>query len=153
MICHVCGEQAVGQCKTCNRFYCRLHGNITCYACGESVQESPSPRPPSDIDVRLPQYGGPRQPEPPQPVYVGTVCAWCRQPAAGACAKCGQFYCAAHRGGSSWFDNTRRGWFDSGRVLCSDCLQSTETQGMIGCVIGAIIMVIFAIIAFGMMAR
>jgi hypothetical protein len=168
MICHICGEQAIGQCRECSRFYCRLHGNITCFACGEAVQETPSPPAAPDIDLRLPQFGGPPthdqsprqrtwsphdEPPPQQPVYVGTVCAWCREPAAGACAKCGQFYCANHRGGTSMFDNTRRGWFDSGRVLCTDCLQSTETSGMIGCAIGAVIMIIGAIIMLAMIAR
>jgi hypothetical protein len=153
MICHVCGEQAIGQCKTCNRFYCKEHGNITCVVCAESVQDEPTHRQFSDVDVRLPEYGGPPSPAAPQPAYTGTLCAWCREPATGACAKCGQFYCATHRGGTSMFDNTRRGLFDSGRVLCAECLRGVERQGMIGCIIAAVIVVIFGIVAMGIMSR
>jgi len=78
----------------------------------------------------------------PPTVYAGPKCYKCSQPATAACAKCGQFYCPRHRGGTSFFDNTRGSWFQSGRVLCEDCLSSTDTMGMIGCAVVAIIIVV-----------
>lgn len=33
MVCHVCGQPAVGQCKTCAKFYCNAHGDVICERC------------------------------------------------------------------------------------------------------------------------
>src|SRR5262249_34229687 len=38
MICHVCAEQAVGQCKSCGKFYCRQHGDVYCSPCRASIK-------------------------------------------------------------------------------------------------------------------
>ena len=140
MICHVCEQQAIGQCKQCGKFYCKEHGNVTCIVCDQALQESPSPRREPEFDVRLPEYGGPRRAD--APVYAGPRCYKCTQPATAACAKCGQFYCPRHRGGSSFFDNTRGSWWQEGRVLCEDCRSSVDTMGMIGCAIAGIVMLV-----------
>src|SRR5438128_1200987 len=113
MICHVCHQDAVGQCKKCGKFYCPEHGDVECVKCREALSRTPTDEPP-DLDLRLPQYGR-------APVAVGGPgCYKCGHLAVGACAKCGQFYCADHRGGTSFFDNTRGGWWQSGRVVCID---------------------------------
>src|SRR5262245_7837393 len=126
MICHICQEQASGQCKNCLKFYCPHHGDGVCVRCAESVAKRPT-APAPDLDVRRPEYRGGGAPP---PVVGGPRCYKCASVACGACAKCGQFYCPAHRGGSSFFDNTRQSWFQEGRVLCEDCLQSTNAMGM-----------------------
>ena len=38
MICHVCEQQAIGQCKSCGKFYCRQHGDVYCVRCGTAIQ-------------------------------------------------------------------------------------------------------------------
>ena len=46
MICHVCGGDAVGQCKGCAKFYCAAHGDLYCIHCTSRVQSSGErPRP------------------------------------------------------------------------------------------------------------
>jgi hypothetical protein len=149
MICHVCREQAVGQCKECLKFYCARHGDGVCVRCGEAIASAP--KPPPDLDLRLPEYRPIERRE--EPGAAGPRCYKCSGVAVGACSKCGQFYCARHRGGSSFFDNTRQGWFQEGRVLCEDCLGSVNTSGMIGCVIALVIMAIMALFFFGNVMR
>jgi hypothetical protein len=146
MICHVCEQQAIGQCKKCGKFYCKEHGDVTCVVCDQAFQASPSTRREPDFDVRLPEYGGPRG----APVYAGPQCYKCAEPASAACAKCGQFYCPNHRGGSSFFDNTRGGWWQEGRVLCQDCRSSVDTTGMIGCAIALVFMAIMGLVFLGL---
>jgi hypothetical protein len=150
MICHVCEAQAIGQCKKCGKFYCKEHGDVTCVVCDAALQPPPVRRTP-DIDVRLPEYGGPRPTA--APIYAGPCCYKCSEPATAACAKCGQFYCPAHRGGTSFFDNTRGSWWQEGRVLCEDCRGSVDSMGMIGCVIAAIVAVVGLIFFLGMAAH
>jgi hypothetical protein len=125
MICHVCGEQAIGQCKTCNRFYCRLHGNITCVACSEGVQETPN-RAVNDWDVQLPNSG---DNSPPSPLgrmnHAGATCTWCRRTASGACTVCGRFYCADHYGGK-W--RLSHQWPQLAQRLCHVCKRRVEEE-------------------------
>lgn len=33
MICHICAQPAIGQCKTCLKFYCAAHGDQLCQQC------------------------------------------------------------------------------------------------------------------------
>jgi hypothetical protein len=33
MLCHVCGQAAVGQCRICNLFFCSEHGQEFCVSC------------------------------------------------------------------------------------------------------------------------
>lgn len=146
MICHVCQEQAVGQCKECLKFYCARHGDGVCVRCAEAIAPRPAPR---ELDLRLPEYRGGHQ----APVAAGPHCYKCGATAVGACAKCGQFYCGTHRGGSSFFDNTRGSWFQEGRILCEDCLSGANMGGMIGCMFGVIVLVVMGIIFLAMAAR
>jgi hypothetical protein len=150
MICHVCEQQAIGQCKKCGKFYCKEHGDVTCVVCDQALQGSPSPHPESGIDVRLPEYGGPRAAA---PVYGGPTCYKCSERPIAACAKCGVFYCSWHRGGTSFFDNTRGGWFQEGRVLCQDCLKSVNQTGVVGCMIALLVLAFMALVFFGFAAH
>ena len=76
MICHVCGGDAVGQCKGCARFYCAAHGDLYCIHCTSRVQSSGT-----------------------MPLSTsGPQCYECRNPADRACAKCGRFFCDQHGG-------------------------------------------------------
>jgi hypothetical protein len=150
MICHVCEQQAIGQCKKCGKFYCKQHGDVTCIVCETAVQQSPS-RSPQEFDESLPGFGKPHHAA--APVYAGPRCYKCAESATAACAKCGQFYCGRHRGGTSFFDNTRGSWWQSGRVLCQDCLSSVDTMGMIGCVIAIIVMIVGGLIFMGVAAH
>jgi hypothetical protein len=143
MICHVCEAQAIGQCKKCNKFYCKLHGDVTCEVCDAAIQEKRT-RTWAENDAWLPESGAPRASA---PIYAGPRCYKCTEPASAACAKCGQFYCPAHRGGTSFFDNTNRSWFQEGRVLCQDCLKSVDSMGVIGCVIAFVVLGIMGIVA------
>jgi hypothetical protein len=38
MLCHICNREAIGQCKSCLKFYCAEHGNVTCQVCSQAVQ-------------------------------------------------------------------------------------------------------------------
>ena len=37
MICHICGESAVGQCQSCWKFFCFKHGDRQCETCANSA--------------------------------------------------------------------------------------------------------------------
>jgi hypothetical protein len=46
MVCHVCGQPAVGQCKSCAKFYCNAHGDVICERCaanGPPVRQYAAP--------------------------------------------------------------------------------------------------------------
>jgi hypothetical protein len=134
MICHVCHEQAVGQCKKCGKFYCAAHGDVECVTCREALQKTPAP---PAIDVRLPEYGGPAPQR--ETVYVGTTCYACSQPAAGACAKCGRFCCAAHRGQPSALITNPSG-------LCQPCQEEANTRATCSCVWVAFVLVVMGVV-------
>jgi hypothetical protein len=116
MICHVCHEQAIGQCKKCNKFYCPQHGDVECVTCREATQKAPAAPP---IDLRMPEYGGPARPA----AGGGTVCFQCDGPASGACPLCGRFYCEAHQD---------RLW---GVVRCTECKQKAVKRLKVACVV------------------
>jgi hypothetical protein len=125
MICHVCGEQAIGQCQSCGRFYCKHHGNIRCVACTDGIQESPN-RVVSDWDITPAEAGG----EPPVGTLQsasanGATCTWCRRTATGACTVCGMFYCNDHYGGK-WRRSNQ--WSQMRQVLCHVCQGQAEAE-------------------------
>ena len=33
MVCHICGQSAIGQCQACWKFYCQSHGDLICRTC------------------------------------------------------------------------------------------------------------------------
>ena len=139
MICHVCHEQAVGQCKKCNKFYCPQHGDVECVKCREALQTTPAAPP---IDVRLPEYGGPGRPA--EPVYTGTTCYLCKHPASGACGQCGRFYCPSHQGEPGVMASLSR---YGNRVLCTECQQGMNARATFGCVFGVIAVIVVILIA------
>jgi hypothetical protein len=45
MLCHVCREPAIGQCRNCGLFYCAEHGRVYCITCDErTVVRRPAQR-------------------------------------------------------------------------------------------------------------
>ena len=80
MLCHVCQEEATGQCRRCGKFYCPTHGDVFCVACAEA-----------DTTEDQPELPGTAAP----PCYA------CDAPANRAC-RCGKFYCGKHGGQSAY---------------------------------------------------
>ncbi len=39
MACHICGNNAIGLCRQCFKFYCREHGDGFCSSCQQQVWE------------------------------------------------------------------------------------------------------------------
>src|SRR5262249_15937123 len=70
-------------CKTCGKFYCPEHGDVVCVHC-------------STVSPSVPEQRGGQ-------VKAGPDCYLCAQPAAGACSKCGKFYCSRHASNSSFW--------------------------------------------------
>jgi hypothetical protein len=83
MICHVCGQPAVGQCVSCLRFYCPLHGDRTCSACTgqEAIRADP---PPSRFGALL------------APPGTASPCVTCHRPTREACSRCERPCCPRH---------------------------------------------------------
>jgi hypothetical protein len=53
MICHVCRNQATGQCKSCGKFYCSDHGDVFCMTCSSAVSAKPISDRPSTPGVSV----------------------------------------------------------------------------------------------------
>jgi len=123
MICHICQREAVGQCKSCGKFYCPEHGDVWCATCAHGVSKAP-----------LSQEQG----------TSGPGCYICRGPAAGACPKCGKFYCSEH--GGRW-----RLWEGSGKGFCQNCYESLASRYAIQLmiVIPIIVVIVMAVLARG----
>src|SRR5579885_575922 len=81
MICHVCEQEAVGQCKGCGKFYCPRHGNVYCGRCASGTRPD-RPLPGDGVDFRLPEYGGPLRPGGRPEPAAAPACCNCRQPVA-----------------------------------------------------------------------
>lgn len=126
MICHVCSEQAVGQCKTCSKFYCAAHGDIYCVTCKEAQKAARR-------GVSPQGEGG----------MAGPTCFRCTEPAAGACGKCGQFFCTTHRGKPVMATEL---WGTRGRTFCAECIQGVNAYNLLGCVAAAVAIVIGGIV-------
>ncbi|HZT79690.1 MAG TPA: hypothetical protein VFA26_05700 [Gemmataceae bacterium] len=122
MICHVCEQEAVGQCKGCGKFYCPRHGNVYCGRCASGTRPD-RPLPGDGVDFRLPEYGGPLRPGGRPEPAAAPACCNCRQPATRACGRCGRFYCEQHGG--------RRSPFDVPRALCDDCRRRVTHRGLV----------------------
>ncbi len=120
MLCHECGEPAIGQCKLCRQFFCARHGRLYCYHCRHQEQ----------IAATVPTQAQPQQEEgisatPTQekePASVEGPCHCCGQPASRRCLLCGQLFCNAHRG---WRE-VRIGRYKMRRPVCSSCAGTTS---------------------------
>src|SRR5262249_3722698 len=113
MICHVCHRDAVGQCKTCGKFYCAEHGDVYCVVCAAAVQEpGRGRRPGAEVFEHV-------RPEPAEeaPAPAGPRCYQCGGPAEAACGRCGRFYCLVHGGRWNYWEGKQVGW----RRLCDEC--------------------------------
>jgi hypothetical protein len=102
MICHVCHQPATGQCQRCSKFYCPVHGNVTCQPCHMAAYNPTAVAAPL-IVTQAPAGSAPH-------------CFACRQPVVRACGHCGRFCCRKHF--SSW-----------GRI-CTRC-QAFQVVGMV----------------------
>jgi hypothetical protein len=98
VICHVCEAPASGQCQNCGKFYCPDHGDVVCVHCAM-------------VSHATPQQGEGQ-------AKAGPVCYLCARPAAGACSKCGKFYCVRHASNSSFW---------TGRAYCMHCYDSFKS--------------------------
>src|SRR5262249_1923201 len=93
MICHVCEQQAIGQCKSCGKFYCAKHGDVYCTPCSTSIKGSGQAL---EREVEFGASGDPKRAPPPHP--TGPRCYACQSSADRACSKCGVFFCPKHGG-------------------------------------------------------
>lgn len=78
MLCHVCREPAIGQCKNCNMFYCAKHGRVYCVTCDDRALAAPPGARSLSGEGR------------------GATCYRCGRPAERACNRCGRFFCGDH---------------------------------------------------------
>ena len=132
MICHVCKQQAVGQCKSCGKFYCGQHGDVYCTPCRTAIQPAEQA---IERKVKSGATGGPELATPRQ--IAGPLCYACRSSANRACSKCGVFFCPQHGG----LYASRQSW---SVPLCEPCAK-TE-RGWLTCMwIYAAVCVIFVI--------
>jgi hypothetical protein len=117
MLCHICGEPAIGKCKLCHEFHCSRHGRQYCVHCREqedlTAQPAPIRQAPADsrgaTAVETKSAVGP--------------CAVCGQPAGRTCPLCGRRFCNEHRG---WRE-VRIGRYNLRRAVCSDCNAPTAS--------------------------
>jgi hypothetical protein len=109
MLCHVCGEPAIGQCRLCHQFYCAEHGRLFCVHCRDLQRISAQPPRPAEAQ-------GVKPGTPEAGPAVGQ-CHRCGCPASRACTLCGAFFCSEHRG---WRD-VRIGRYTLRRPVCSRC--------------------------------
>ena len=140
MICHVCEKQAVGQCKSCGKFYCGQHGDVYCTPCSTSI------KPPGvaiERQVGFGVSGEPKLAAPPQ--TTGPRCYACQSSADRACSKCGVFFCPQHGG----LYASRQSW---SVPLCKPCA-ATERGWLIFIWILAAVVAIYLIIMFAMLHR
>jgi hypothetical protein len=80
MICHLCGQQAVGQCQTCLKFYCAGHGDRVCVSC--ATEQAITAAPPARAATEV--------------LHSEHSCYDCAARVEGACRRCGRFYCSRH---------------------------------------------------------
>jgi hypothetical protein len=123
MICHVCQAQAIGQCKSCGKFYCSRHGDVYCVRCAEAVAPAGQKLEPEvafGIDKEASEDAPP----------AGPQCYECGEPADRACSRCGRFFCPAHGGIMAL------GLGGPVISFCADCSIRQERQQMIGCLVG-----------------
>ena len=107
MLCHICGDPAIGQCRICHQFHCVRHGRLFCVHCREQDLPAEGPHAPStavkEVSSPVPAVSGP--------------CAYCGQPAHRACPVCGRLFCQEHRG---WRE-ARVGRYNLRRQVCRGC--------------------------------
>ena len=134
MICHVCEQQAIGQCKSCGKFYCKQHGDVYCVRCSTAVKPEGQPL------EREVEFGVQPKPTPTPAPAPAPRCHACEAAADRACSKCGVFFCPQHGG----LHATRNSW---SAPLCNACADNESTW--LTCIwIYAAVVVIGAIIAF-----
>ncbi len=157
MLCHVCRNDAVGQCKGCGKFYCSDHGDLLCVRCSASARPFEGqkgregqfglsadvvPERPGEITDRpVPAQTGPKAAG-----YSGSTCFDCGAAAAAACGKCGRFHCPTH--GKRRADvSTGEGGL-SGINLCYLCyaeITSARQVGWPAVILGWVMVVIVAV--------
>jgi hypothetical protein len=127
MICHVCEEAAIGQCKSCGKFYCKQHGDVYCVRCSIAVKPAGQPL---EREVEF----GVQAEAPAAPAAGATRCYACEAAAERACRFCGRFFCPQHGGLSS------AGLLGPTMPLCEPCRQKQADAQMWGCMIAAAVL-------------
>jgi hypothetical protein len=121
MLCHVCGDPAIGQCRICHQFHCGRHGRQYCVLCREQEELAAPPAPARSAPATAPAPAPPAPAEGPAAAEEAKEttgpCAFCGQPAGRACPLCGRRFCNEHRG---WRE-VRIGRYNLRRAVCSDC--------------------------------
>ena len=128
MICHVCKQQAVGQCKSCGKFYCEQHGDVYCTPCSTNI------KPAEQAIKREVEFGASGEPKLATSQQIaGPRCYACQCSANRACSKCGVFFCPQHGGlyasRQSWSvplcepcAETERGWLTCMWIYAAFCV-------------------------------
>jgi hypothetical protein len=135
MICHVCDQQAIGQCKSCGKFYCKEHGDVYCVRCSSAVKS------PGQALEREVEFGASPEPEAGAP-----RCYVCPAVADRACRTCGRFFCPQHGDVSSSFGGPEM-------PLCTPCREKRDANQMWGCIIAVIVVVASLIIGIAISAN
>jgi hypothetical protein len=122
MLCHVCGEPAIGQCRICHQFHCGRHGRQFCVVCREQedLAAPPAPVQPAPAESRSGAAQETRETTGP--------CAFCGQSAGRSCPVCGRWFCNEHRG---WRE-VRIGRYNLRKVVCSHCNSPAASNLAVG---------------------
>jgi hypothetical protein len=132
MICHVCEQPAIGQCKSCGKFYCQQHGDVYCVRCATATRpEGQKLEREFEYRVGLPDDRPATEAE--ANVLAALHCHYCRASVTGACVSCGRFYCFAHGAEPSFF--ARPG-------LCTSCHEGVKLRGQVGCFVVVAVFII-----------
>jgi hypothetical protein len=116
MLCHVCGEPAIGQCRNCHQFHCGRHGRQYCVLCREQEALAAPPVPAPPVPAR-PAPAEDRGGAAAEAKEAAGPCAFCGQPAGRTCPLCGRRFCNQHRG---WRE-VRIGRYNLRRAVCTHC--------------------------------
>jgi hypothetical protein len=114
MLCHVCGEPAIGQCRLCHQFHCAKHGRLFCVHCRDQELVAAGPAAHAEATAEQPDV------PPPAPAGAAAVvgqCRRCNRPASRTCPLCGALFCTDHRG---WRE-VRIGRYKLRRPVCKRC--------------------------------
>ncbi len=123
MLCHVCGEPAIGQCRLCHQYHCAEHGRLFCVQCREQELVAAAPAAHAEPAAEPLREAAPA---PPVATAAAGPCRRCNRPASRACPMCGALFCTEHRG---WRE-VRIGRYKLRRPVCKRCGASARRPGL-----------------------
>jgi len=137
MICHLCQQLAIGQCKECYRFYCATHGDRLCVRCVSAIQEKPQPE--MQVGSEAQTNGREDDKETTNQFRLHwAVCFHCQKAASGACIRCGKLHCGDHGGLGSLLHE---------EGLCLPCQKEARIGSLTQLVLFALILLGFLVYA------